>query len=508
MRTRPERTRLRVVPPPPAEAEQRQARGRRLLARAPRPPGPLAALVGVVVLLGVSWSLFVPAGQAPDEPSHLAYVQVLAERLQTPEPDNPERRETGYSTEQRLARDRAHEQWQYAQPQVKSVWTPKTERQWRAEEAQLGPQARSDGGGPNSAAGNPPLYYAYEALAYHAVGGTWLDRVFAMRIWSALLLALGVAATWLLVGELTGRNRLAQLVAAGVVGLQPMASFITASVNPDAGLIPLWALAFWLGVRLLRGPVRRGLVAALLGVTVLALLTKATALALVPAVVFVLAVVGRRELRRRGVPGRSVVAYAGAGLLVLGLAIVAASGRLGNALSFRPADVIGFADYMWQAYFPNLPFQTPIPNLAAAEGYEIWIRTGWAAFGWLEILFSEPVYWLLFVISAALVIAGALAIWRRRFPLDGAVIGFFVITVLAFVLGLHWAEYRQFQAQGESFIQGRYLLPLLPLGGILTAAALSNAPARWRGPGAAAVLGGLFALQVFSFGLVAVRFYV
>jgi hypothetical protein len=243
-------------------------------------------------------------------------------------------------------------------------------------------------------------------------------------------------------------------------------------------------------------------------VTALALLTKASSLALLPPVAFVLAVVARRALRDRGLRRRWLTAFAGGAALVLGLGTVAASGRLDNALRFRPADVVGFADYMWQAYFPNLPFQTPIPNLAAAEGYEIWIRTGWAAFGWLEIKFPEPVYWLLFAVSAGLVALGALAVWRRRFELDGAVIAFFLIAVAGFVLGLHWAEYRQFALEGESFIQGRYLLPLLPLGGILTVAALANLPARWRDLGAGAVLGGLFALQVFSLGLVAVRFYV
>jgi 4-amino-4-deoxy-L-arabinose transferase-like glycosyltransferase len=508
MSTRLERTRLRLVPPPPAGPEQPEPRTRRRGLRLRRSPGPLAALLGVVVILGLAWSLFIPGGQAPDEPSHLAYVQVLAERLRTPEPDNPVRRERGYSTEQRLARDRAHEQWQYAEPDVKSVWTPNTERRWRAEEARLGPEARSDGGGPNSAAGNPPLYYAYEALAYHADGGTWLDRLFAMRIWSALLLAGGVVATWLLAGELTGCNRLAQLVAAGVVGLQPMASFITASVNPDAGLIPLWAMTFWLGVRVLRGTGSRRLLAGLLGVTALALLTKASSLALLPAVAFVLGAVVRRGLRGRTLGRWRVAGLAGGGVLVLGTTAAVAWSRLANALTFRPRDVVGFADYMWQAYFPNLPFQTPIPNLAAAEGYEIWIRTGWAAFGWLEIQFPDPVYWLLFAVSVALVVAGGLAVWRGRFPLEPAVIVFFAIAVLSLVLGLHWGEYRQFTIEGESFIQGRYLLPLLPLGGILTAAALANLPTRWRGLAAGAVLGGLFALQVFSLGLVAVRFYV
>jgi 4-amino-4-deoxy-L-arabinose transferase-like glycosyltransferase len=461
------------------------------------------------VVLGFAWALFVPAGQAPDEPSHIAYVQVLAERFDVPQPDEVSGREHGYSTEQRLARDRSHQQWQYAEPTVKSEWDPSTQRRWRQENARLGPGSRSDGGGPNSAAGNPPLYYAYEALPYYAAsGGDFFDRLFAMRTWSALLLAAAVVATWLLMGELTGGDRLYQVIGSGVVGLQPMASFISASINPDAGLVPLWALAFWLGLRLLRGRAGLGGAAALVAVTAGALLVKASSLALLPAVAFALAVAARRALLARDLgPARLGVLVVG-GTLALAAAVVGTSGRLQNALQFRPGDVISFLDYLWQAYLPNLPFQTPIPMLAAFEGYDIWIRTGWAAFGWLEIQFPAPVYALLAVISVGIVGAGVLAIAHRRFPLGGPMLTFFALTAVALVAVLHWVEFHQFVDQRQSFIQGRYLLGLLPLGGVLTAAAVANLSARWRAAAAGAVLGGLFALQLFSLGLVAVRFYV
>jgi 4-amino-4-deoxy-L-arabinose transferase-like glycosyltransferase len=467
------------------------------------------ALLAGVLALGFAWALFLPGGQAPDEPSHIAYVQVLAERLDLPEPDEPSDRERGYSTEQRLARERSHQFWQHFDPAVKTVWDPQAERRWLAEQARLGPTARSDGGGPGSAAGNPPLYYAYEALAYRAAaGGTFFDRLYAMRMWSALLLAAGVVATWLLAGELTGGNRLAQLVAAACVGLQPMASFISASINPDAGLIPLWALTFWLGVRVLRRRATPTVVVAMLAATTAAIMTKASSLALLPAVAFVMAVAARRAVREGVLPARRLVVIAAAAVVVLGLAAGAASAKYGGALSFQPGDLRGFGSYMWQAYLPNLPFQTPVKNLAAFWGYEIWIRTGWAAFGWLEIQFPGLVYHLLAAISVVVVLAGGAAVLRRSFPLEGATIAFFSIAAVVLVLGLHWAEYRHFVTQHQPFIQGRYLFPLLPLGGILTAAALSQLPPRWRGIGAAAVLGGLFALQLFSLGLVAVRFYV
>ena len=496
-------------PTPPRAALRAQPPRRSLRALGRRPPRPLVALVAATAILGFAWALFMPGGQSPDEPSHIAYAQVLAERLDVPQPDEVSGRERGYSREQRLARDRSHQQWQYAEPAVKSEWDAAVERRWRRESAQLGAGARSDGGGPNSAAGNPPLYYAYEALPYYAAyAGDFFDRLYAMRMWSALLLAAAVVATWLLAGELTGGDRLAQLIASAVVGLQPMASFISASINPDAGLIPLWALAFWLGVRVLRG--RAGLrgAAALVAITAAALLVKASSLALLPAVAFALLVAARRALRARRVGSGRIGVLLTGGALALAAAVVATSGRIGTALNFRPKDIIGFVDYLWQAYLPNLPFQHPIPRLAAFEGYDIWIRTGWAAFGWLEIQFPGPVYVLLALISVAVVVAGAVAVARRRFPLDAAVLAFLALAAVTLVAVLHWAEFRQFADQRQSFIQGRYLLPLLPLGGVLTAAALANLRVRWRGVAAGAVLGGLLALQLFSLGLVAVRFYV
>lgn len=480
--------------------------------RAWRPPGALAALVGATVLLGFAWALWMPGGQSPDEPAHLAYVQVLAERLDVPrgdrKVDDPDARDQGFSTEQRLAREGSHQQWQYAEPRVKSEWDPAAERRWLEQTERLGPDARSDGGGPNSAAGNPPLYYAYEALAYRAAGGHFFDRLFLMRMWSALLLAGAVAATWLLAGELGGRDRLFQLVSAGVVGLQPMASFISASVNPDAGLIPLWALAFWLGARILRRGPSRAEVAGLLAVATAALAVKPSSLALLPAVAFVLVVATRRELGRRPL-GRGRLALLGGAILVaLAVVVAATSSRLRPALVLDPREIPGFLSYMWQAYLPNLPGQTAIPGLAAFAGFDIWIRTGWAAFGWLEIQFREPVYYLLAVASVAAVGGGLVAVWRGRLAVSRDVLAFFAIAAVVLVGGLHWGEYNQFVRQQQSFIQGRYWLPLLPLGGLLTAGALRLLPAGRRAAAAGAVLGGLLVLQLFSLGLVAVRFYV
>ena len=59
--------------------------------------------------------------------------------------------------------------------------------------------SRTDGGGFNPAASNPPLYYIYADLAYWATsGGNAFDRYYAMRLWGISLLVLTVVGAWLL----------------------------------------------------------------------------------------------------------------------------------------------------------------------------------------------------------------------------------------------------------------------------------------------------------------------
>jgi hypothetical protein len=73
--------------------------------------------------------------------------------------------------------------------------------------------------------------------------------------------------------------------------------------------------------------------------------------------------------------------------------------------------------------------------------------------------------------------------------------------------GLHWSEYRIAESSSNLLSQGRYLFPLLPLAGLVPAAALTVVPARWRGIGLGAFVGGLLVLQLFALGLVVTRFY-
>ncbi|MFL5819781.1 MAG: DUF2142 domain-containing protein [Solirubrobacteraceae bacterium] len=472
-------------------------------------PTPLRALLGAVLVTGVAWALLVPPAETPDEPVHVAYVQTLAETGHKAIRE-ARRGHDVFSTEQKLARRLSNYEAPIYQPSVRPEWRAAAFARWRERQRRLPASARRDGGVSNSAGGNPPLYYAWEAIAYRATAGAGLfTRWYAMRLWSVVLLAIAVVASWLMVGELTGGDRLAQLPAAAFVGLHPGATAISAAVNPDAGMIAVWALALWLGVRLAtRGPTLGG-VLALLAATLAALLIKASSFGLLPAVAVVLAL-GARRVLRRGSPslGRVAALVTLVGVAVAAVVVSGAGDRLARGLSGGGhSSLRGFASYLWQAYLPNLPFQTPVRNLAAFWGYDVWIKSGWGNFGWAELLLPSAAYASIAVGCAVIAAGAAVALVRRRFRVGLGVLAFLGTAAGALVVGLHWAEYRQFLDIHLSLLQGRYLLPLLPIGGLAVAAALANLPRARRPMAVSALLVALFALQVFSLGIVVGRFY-
>jgi hypothetical protein len=455
--------------------------------------------------------------QAPDENSHFGYGQLIAERFELPgKPGQPV-----FSTEQRLAEDRSNSDQTAAVVTTKPEWSEAAYNRWRRDQAKLAPDDRADGGGANPASTNPPLYYLYEAPAYLvASGGDVLDRLYLMRLWSVLLLLVTCAATWLLAGELFGPRRLLQLSAAALAGLQPMVTFVSASVNPDALLLALWSLGLWLGARVLRRGLEPTAVVSLCAVAGLAVLTKATGYALLPAVLVALGVAFVRA-RRAGSAGRAAVLVAAllafavpvGGWLVTAKALDRPAVNQVSTAPGKPSptltnfNVREAGSYMWQFYLPKLSFQKEFGGMPDYPVYGVWIKTGWAAFGWLEVRFPNPVYLLLAFVTLAVLVAAAVAVLRRRRQVDWAIVAFFGVAALTLLAGLHWTEFRTLVGGTGPFNQGRYLLPLISLGGTALAAALTLVPRRRLAPVVGVVLGGLVVLQVFSLAIVAGRFY-
>jgi 4-amino-4-deoxy-L-arabinose transferase-like glycosyltransferase len=482
-------------------------------------PRPLAWLLGAVAVLGIAWALLSPPWQSPDENSHFAYAQTLAERFDLP----GDAARPPYSTEQLLAISRSNADQTAASVVTKPEWSREAFESWQDVSDRLPRRLRKDGGGPISSSTNPPAYYLYQALPYRAAyAGDTFDRFYLMRLWSVLLLLVTVTGAWLLGGELFGRRSLLQFVTAAFVGLQPMLMFISSSVNPDALLFAVWSLAMWLGVRVLK----HGLTArdgiALFAVVGIAVVTKATGYALLPAALFVLAVGFVRRYRQEDARRRvamvaiaALLAFAlpAGGWLVTARALdrpavnqisTAAGHEAPRLTSFSPREL---ASYMWQFYLPKLPSQQRFGGMPDLPVYDLWLKGGWATFGWLEIKLPKAVYALLALLTAMLIAGAVVYVVRRRKSIDLAIAGFLAIAVLVLLAGLHWTEFRTLVSGTGPFNQGRYLLPLAPLFGLAAAATVGLLPERRRPLGAAALLGGMIALQLLSLSLVAGRFY-
>jgi 4-amino-4-deoxy-L-arabinose transferase-like glycosyltransferase len=207
-----------------------------------------------VVAGSVYWALM-PFGLGPDEGSHLLFIQTLA-------------REGGPSG------PAAGVDWRWGLPVLDT--------------GEGRPAGWDD---PNFEVHQPPLYYLL-ALPFYAVAG-----VPGVQFLSLVLGVAFLVLTWRCLSEVAAPDL--ALAATVTVALLPMQTFLASRVNNDALVFPLWAWAFWRWAVVLRdGPtVREGVVSgAALG---LALLTKQTALLLVPVSLLVAILAARRTGRWR-----------------------------------------------------------------------------------------------------------------------------------------------------------------------------------------------------------------
>jgi 4-amino-4-deoxy-L-arabinose transferase-like glycosyltransferase len=415
----------------------------------------------------------------------------------------------------------------WSSPEAKPTWDPRFAAAGRAVAERL---SNTNGGGPTDAAGYPPLYYATAAPAYLAsVGGDPFDRMNAVQLWGVLLLLASATGAWLLAGEVLGRRRSLQLVAAAVVGLAPMSTFISTSVSPDALLITLWTFILWSGARVIRRGAATVDVWALCWLTAAAILTKPTSYALIPAVGLALALGWRRrQVRDLGAAARVI----GRSLAISALPVIAwvVIRKFQNhpvlsaqpsvaALAQAPGSyLVNLFDYLWQFYLPRLPGQAvfhvpklrllPWPRLdPGLPVWNLWIREGWGAFGWIDVYIPAWVYVVLASATTVLAVCGAAILVRFRRAAPWALLAFFGVLLLSVLAVLHVIEYQSLRGGRGAFIQGRYLLPLIAMFGLAVAAAVSRIPARARGPVVAVLMVGLLALQVIALGTIARTYY-
>ena len=402
---------------------------------------------------------------------------------------------------------------------ARPAWSPADLALWHRAEKTMPPGSRANGSGPNPAAVNPPLYYAIMAIPYRLF--VWLPllkRVFVLRLFNALCFLATIALTWLVAGEVFGRVRWKQTLAAGVVALEPQLAFMSVVINPDSLLVTLTTAFLLMALRLvIRGPSAGRLLAAS-ALAAAAVLTHGRGLVTLPVLcVAVLASWARHRPSLRQAAGQTALAATPVGIaLLLYLAFVSAAGAGAvyggevTAINSGSFNLGQFLSSIYQFYFPRLPSLTP--RIGPAYGYrQVFINTFYGTFGWLEVTFKQGVYDMLQVASALGVVAfytACVVRWRalrRSWPAVTVLLSLLVTLLLM----LHYVSYRELLGNGgtDPVIVGRYLLPMISLFGLAIAFTAGSLPKR-AGPFLGAVILSIGTLlAVGGIGITAARFY-
>lgn len=488
----------------------------RMRSAARRVPRPLALLILVGALQALAWNLALPDFQGPDESGHFAYIQHFAETGSFPSATAGTSPNSGEVSTELL--------WLNLEPTLgdlggKPAWTSADLKLWRAQDGALPASSRADGLGPNPIAKNPPLYYVVMAAPYRVF--IWLAlpaRVFVLRLFNALFYLATIVLTWLLAGEVFGRVRWKQVLAAGVVALEPQLAFMSAVINADTLLATLMTAVLYSSVRLVnRGPtVRR--VLATSGLTAATLLTHGRGLAAVPVLVTALAV----SLIRHRTPLLDGLRRVAGAAATVGAALIAYvlfgkggsgglyGGQVSELNSGAGFNVRQFLSSVYQFYFPRLPSMQP--RLGPEYGYkQVFIETFFGTFGSLEVAFKQRVYDVLQVLSAVGLVGLYTAIVARRRALLRAwpvvlVMLSLLVTTLFF---LHYVSYQALLGDNatDPLIVGRYLLPMVSLFGLAIVFTVGTLPRRIAPLVGGAILALGLLLSLAGIGITAARFY-
>jgi hypothetical protein len=497
---------------PRAEAVEGGSRLRRVL----RLPGriPRAAWVcGLIAALNaVCWSLITPPFQVPDETSHFAYVQWLAETGSL-----PTNARTDFSEEEQIALRDLHQNEVRFYPEREPIPAQADQRRLEADLAL--PLARTGGGGANVAASQPPVYYALQTIPYFiGSGGTLLDRLAVMRLLSALMAAFTALFAYLFVREALPGAPWAWVVGGVGVALAPLLGFMSGGVNPDSMFFAVAAALFFCLARAFRRGLTPRRAIAIGALIALGSFTKLNFVGLVPGALLGLLVLG---LRARRTSKRT--AYRS---LALGLAIAAAPAFLYVVINLarghpalgsvsqleHPAGsrgtLLGEINYIWQFYLPRLPLtRLDFPGLIPLRA--IWFDRSIGFYGWLDTSFPSWVYVVAVIpcVLIAVLVIRKLVVRRTSLRHRLSELAVYAVMAVGLMVLTGAASYLEFPTQAGRYGEPRYLLPLIPLFALAIALGARGAGRRWGRTVAALIVVLILAWDIFSQLQVIARYY-
>ncbi len=360
----------------------------------------------------------------------------------------------------------------------------------------------------------PPLYYVLAALPVMAVdtsddlvpvvnpyasrgtgeGGVnfaihdpqverfpWQGTVLAAhlaRLMSTLMGTLGCVATYLLARFLWPDDPVLALGALALHAFAPQFLSINSVITNDVLVSALGGWALYCGVRVMLEPPDGRTLLGLGLCTVLAVLTKYTALALLPLAVIALAIGLWRAWRAgqaRPMRWRWLALGLGSAALLVGAWFWRNWQTTGHLLPRFRRQIRMMAEH---GLLRGLAWGN-VPRLLR-YGF----HTFWASFGWGNLSPEKWVFTTLAVLCGLATVGMLLGLWRERTPRRWLGVGLLVLAWICFLALPLYQELRR----GGVLLRGRYLLPALPAVALLLTWGLSQwLPGRVRSWGLAAL---------------------
>ncbi|KQS99777.1 DUF2142 domain-containing protein [Cellulomonas sp. Leaf395] len=514
-------------------------------------------VIAVALLRGLLWSALIPPLDGMDEGAHAGYAQFLAEEGRLPV------RDVAYDN----LRPTLSDQLAILNDFVAREGSPPSDRANRDPQATVEleqelREASPRANGSASAAGYPPAYYAPAAVLYTITPGTFLDKIYGMRLWTVLLGGLAAWATMHVTRRLLPRKAVPATLLGLAVVLQPMMAHQFAIVNNDGLVMAAGIAAFAMALRLAQGRFRATHVLAAGALVGAALLAKPYGVGIAP-VVALGWIVG---LCRDGWSWKRSGVQAAAG--VLGVVATYGVWVVFQVLAaIPPSDLPFYPDgdqNRSPRHYLHLQFLDGLDSFRAKWGDQMF-----GLFSWLDVRLPMTAYnwvWLglkvVVILAAVWLVVGAVRLVRRglatrqalsgasadeaarpvaamsatstsaapgstvdeldRTPAGGAVLSNAVRTwmsavcVVGVIAVLYLAGYLYFRNSGrDELLQGRYALMVVPallaLPALLVEGILPRRAEWWRRAALwvlpAAMFLGMWTLHVLSVATIGDRFY-
>jgi len=428
----------------------------------------VVAILGLYLGLGVTYSLVVPAYEAPDEPGHFAYVWYLTQHHRFPV--------QGPTYEENLSAEGHQPPLYYLLSAAATFPLANEMRDFRL------PTSNPCFAWQPYDPGWPTAFLHTEAEAF-PFRGVWLG-LHVVRWFSVLLGTITVWATYCLGRILFPARHWLGAAATAIVAFNPQFVFIHGSANNDNLATALSALLLLTIVRsVVRPPRLRDF--AVLGLLIgLGALTKYSTLTLAPLPFLAAAWLGWKERDWREMLWRLALLTV-TPILVAGWWYVRNQALYGDPLAWR---------IMLSTLGRYVARTGPFTVADLREFIVVSFASFWAGFGWLNLMLPSAVYVILAAVSG-LGLTGALAeLWRRRKARNPA-----LWLVVAAALAVYVSLLRYIQTINASGYQGRLLFPALPSLALLLAMGLARlVGARRARPVLVALDGGLLLLAVVA----------